>query len=292
MILTVCADKGSPGVSTVATVLSMLWPGERVLLEADPSGGDAALRLRTPRGGLLARQLTIRGLSVDARGGRLPASMLAYAQPTSIGVPVIPAADMRSEDLALITRQWPAVAAAAASWPGTVIADLGRLQHDSAAGAVAAASTIVLLICRGTPEGLYHLRERAAALVSRLGQGPHGRSPLMVAVICPARQHPARLGELQAVLAADAGTCAVPVAGWIAQDPRGVQALREGELGKRLTGSELMRSARSVTETLLSCWPQAHPGAPDHASGTGLAPVAAGAAGPPLGPSINAGGWS
>ena len=41
MIVTVCADKGSPGVSWTATVLGMVWPGERVLLEADPSGGDA-----------------------------------------------------------------------------------------------------------------------------------------------------------------------------------------------------------------------------------------------------------
>jgi hypothetical protein len=67
---------------------------------------------------------------------------------------------MRTEDFALIARQWPAVASAADRWPGTVIADLGRLQEDSSAGPVAAVSTIVLLIARATPEGLYHLRER------------------------------------------------------------------------------------------------------------------------------------
>lgn len=39
MIVTVCADKGSPGVSTTAAALGMVWPGERVVLEADPSGG-------------------------------------------------------------------------------------------------------------------------------------------------------------------------------------------------------------------------------------------------------------
>jgi hypothetical protein len=164
----VCADKGSPGVSWTATVLGMVWPGERVQLEADPSGGDAVLRLRTPEGQLLARQPALRGLAVDARSGNLPTSLLSYAHSTSLGVPVIPATDMRTEDFALIARQWPAVASAADRWPGTVIADLGRLQEDSSAGPVAAVSTIVLLIARATPEGLYHLRERASTLANRL----------------------------------------------------------------------------------------------------------------------------
>jgi hypothetical protein len=83
VIVTVCADKGSPGVSWTATVLGMVWPGERVLLEADPSGGDAVLRLRTPEGQLLARQPALRGLAVDARSGNLPTSLLSYAHQTS-----------------------------------------------------------------------------------------------------------------------------------------------------------------------------------------------------------------
>ncbi len=46
MIVSVCADKGAAGVTTLATVLAMVWPTERVLLEADCSGGDLAFRLR------------------------------------------------------------------------------------------------------------------------------------------------------------------------------------------------------------------------------------------------------
>ena len=153
MIVTVCADKGSPGVSWTATILGMVWPGERVLLEADPSGGDAVLRLRTPEGQLLPRQPALRGLAVDARSGNLPTSLLSYAHPTSLGVPVIPATDMRTEDFALIARQWPAVAAAADRWPGTVIADLGRLQEDSSAGPVAAVVEDRVADRRATPEG-------------------------------------------------------------------------------------------------------------------------------------------
>jgi hypothetical protein len=288
VIVTVCSDKGSPGVSWTSTVLGMVWPGERVLLEADPSGGDMVLRLRTPEGQLLARQPTLRSLAVDARSGSLTTSPLSYAHQTSLGVPVIPATDMRTEDFARIARQWPAVASAADQWPGTVIADLGRLQEDSSAGPVAAASTIVLLIARATPEGLYHLRERASALTARLGQGLHGRSPLTVAVICPAREHAARLRDVKVHLAAEATTSTVPVAGWIAEDERSVQALREGQLTKKLTGGDLVKSVGDLARTLLAWWPPALAAStePWHGVQPNYAPGTSGA------PPMNVGGWS
>jgi hypothetical protein len=290
VIVTVCADKGSPGVSWTATVLGMVWPGERVLLEADPSGGDAVVRMRTPEGQLLARQPALRGLAVDARSGNLPTSLLSYSHQTSLGVPVIPATDMRTEDFALIARQWPAVATAADRWPGTVIADLGRLQEDSSAGPVAAVSTIVLLIARATPEGLYHLRERASTLAARLGQGAHGRSPLTVAIICPAREHTARLRDVKVHLAAEASTSTIPVAGWIAEDGRSVQALREGQVTKKLIGGELFKSARELSQTLMAWWPPAEHSATQPVSfPTAQAPAAPGTPGAPR---MNVGGWS
>ncbi|MCW2528610.1 MAG: hypothetical protein JWM76_3470 [Pseudonocardiales bacterium] len=263
MIVTVCADKGSPGVSTTATVLAMVWPGDRVLLEADPSGGDASLRMRTPDGELLARQPALRGLAVDARSATLPMSLPSYAHQTSLGVPVIPATDMRTDDFALIARQWPAIAAAAHHWTGTVIADLGRLQEGSTAGPVAAMSTIVVLIARATPEGLYHLRERATVLTARLGQGLQGRSPLTVAVLCPAREHEARLRDVRTHLAAEASTSTIPVSGWIADDAPTVRAMRQGQLTRKLARSDLVQSARELVATLLSTWPPSELRQPD-----------------------------
>lgn len=289
MILTVCAAKGAPGVSTTATVLGMVWPGQRVLLEADPSGGDAALRLRTADGGLLARQPTVRALAVDARGGSLPNSVAAYAQQTSLGLPVIAAADLRGEDFTRIAVHWPAVATACAGWPGTVLADVGRLGEDSPTGWLAAASAVVLLVGRPTVEGLYHLAAMAGVLAARLGQGPYGRPPLSVALICRPREHEARLRELAALLAADPNTAAVPVAGWLADDPRGVAALRDGLPTRRLTGSELLTSARVLAQTLLAGCPQA----PDE---TGTAepsavPTATALPGVLSAPAVGAGGW-
>lgn len=261
MIVSICADKGSPGVTTAATALAMAWAGELVVLEADTSGGDLALLVRTPLGELLPARPSVRSLAVDARSGAVPGSLAAYAHDTSLGIPVIPATDMRSDDFAMIANQWVAVAAAAQRWQGTVIADLGRLQESNPAGALAASSSVVLLIGRSTPAGLYHLRERAGALVTRLGQGEYGRSPLAVAVICPPREHRARVQDVRAILAADPATSAIPVAGWLADDPKAVAALRAGQVTKKLVNSDLIRSARQLAATLqaLSSSAREHP---------------------------------
>jgi hypothetical protein len=191
---------------------------------------------------------------------------------------------MRTEDFTLIARQWPAIATAAAQWPGTVIADLGRLQEDSSTGPIAAASSIVLLIARATSEGLYHLRERAGALAARLGQGVHGRSPLAVAIMCPARERAARLRDVRAHLAAEAATSVIPVAGWIAEDEGSVHALRDGAFTKRLNSGTLFTSAREITHALQAWYPPGSLGGAPHGQ-TGRATTTSA-------PRMNVGGWA
>ena len=46
VIVSVCSDKGSPGVTTLATVLGLVWPGRRAVVEADTAGSDLSFRLR------------------------------------------------------------------------------------------------------------------------------------------------------------------------------------------------------------------------------------------------------
>lgn len=256
MILTICSDKGSPGVSTAAVALSVMWPGERVLLEADPSGGDLSLRLRTPQGENLPLDRAVTSVAADAREG-LPAGALArYAQQTSLGFPVL-LGPMSAEGFEPITRLWPQVASAAHAWPGTVIADLGRLQLRHASSPVAAASTTVLLLTRAaTSEDLFHVRQRAHELAGRLGQGPHGRSPLVVAVVGGSRAAPGRVAQVQQALAAQATTSTVPVAGFIAQDEKATAMLRDGLVTKRLLGSDLLKSAKELVQTLTHWFPE------------------------------------
>jgi hypothetical protein len=255
MILAVCADKGSPGVTTLATALGVVWPIDRVVLEADPSGGDVAFRLRSPRGQFLDPNRSVLDVAADAREG-LPAGVLAqYAEATSLGVPVLKGR-LSPEAFAPMARLWPHVAAEAHTWPGTVIADLGRLHPGNAAGPVAGQATAVLLVTRLGVEALYRVRDRAAELAARLGLGHHGLSPLSVVVVCPRRSHSSAVRQVRQVLAVDGSTSTIPVAGFVAEDPRGVETLWSPQPSKRLLGTELMRSVHTLAETLLAWWPR------------------------------------
>ncbi len=256
MILTICSDKRSPGVTTAAVALSVTWQAERVLMEADPSGGDLALRLRTPNGENLALDRSVTSLAADAREVMPPGAFARYAQPTRLGFPVL-LGPMSAEGFEPLARLWPRVASAAHTWPGTVIADLGRLQLRHASSPLAATSTTVLLLTRaGTSEDLFHVRQRAHELAARLGQGPHGRSPLVVAVVAPSRNDRGQVGRVQQALAAQATTSTIPVAGSLAYDERAVDALREGLLTKRLLGSDLLNSAMDLGQTLTGWFPE------------------------------------
>src|SRR5699024_12520641 len=44
-MVTVSSVKGSPGVTTTALLIGALWPRPITAIEADPSGGDIALRM-------------------------------------------------------------------------------------------------------------------------------------------------------------------------------------------------------------------------------------------------------
>jgi hypothetical protein len=280
VILAICADKGAPGATTLAMALGVVWPVQRVLLEADPSGGDLAFRLRDRQSGELASEPTVMSLAADAREGLPAGSLAGYAQRTSLGVPVL-LGPLSAEGFEPMARLWPQVAAEAQRWPGTVIADLGRLQLRHAAGPVAAAATGVLLVMRANSrEDLYHGRDRAGELAGRLGQGPHGRSPLAVAVVCPSRDGRRAVGEVRQVLVSQAASSTIPVLGFLAEDVRGVAGLRAGELSRRLLGSELIRSARTLAESLLGWWPPLSPDSAVQPDSPGRTPSAAAAKSP------------
>ena len=70
MILAVAADKGSPGASTLATALALVWPGRRLLVETDPAGGTAGFRLHhRDTGELLQPDPSLAALAAAARLG-------------------------------------------------------------------------------------------------------------------------------------------------------------------------------------------------------------------------------
>lgn len=256
MIISVCADKGAPGVTTLATALGLVWPDpQRLVLEADTSGGDLAFRSQHADGDrLLDPQPSVMTLAADARGV-LPSEGLArYAQPTTLGVPVIPA-PMSADAFTPLSRLWPRVAETAASWPGVAIADLGRLQPGDVALPVTQASIAVVLLVRADLPGLYRLRERAVELAATIGTGGGDRTPVVVVV----RSKPGGTGkdavrQVRQVL--DSVGSPVPIAGLFGEDPAGAALLQAGQPTRKLLGSDLVTSTQSLAKTLREWWPQ------------------------------------
>ena len=190
----------------------------------------------------------------------MPAESIAqFSQQTSLGFGVVPGA-LTAEAYAPMARLWPQVATICAQWSGTAIADLGRMQPGNPALTVARASSAVLLVARPSLEGLYHLRDRVTELSGMVGDSSRERNPLAVVVVAPARDKSRSTDEVKRML--DAAGSPVPVAGFIAADPKGADALWEGVRTKKFEKSALLSSARELTQTLLAWWPELYGAGP------------------------------
>ena len=175
VIVGVCSDKGSPGVTTLAVALGLVWPGEQCLvIECDPSGGVLSFRMQHAEvGGLLQPEPTVASLASVVRRGLSGDGLRRFCQPTTLGVPVIPG-PLTAQRWVPVRGLWPQIAKELADWSGTVIADLGRMQPGNAALPVAQAASAVLLVGHADVEGLFGLRDRAGvvgACAGRPGQG-------------------------------------------------------------------------------------------------------------------------
>ncbi len=261
MIVSVCADKGSPGVTTVAMVLGLVWPGRRVVVEADTAGSDLSFRLRPATtngvlGGRLAPDPSVAVLATAARLGLTDAGPLPYTQDTSLGVSVVPGV-LSADRFRALRALWPQLATQLAAWSGTAIVDLGRLTPASPVLPVGRASAVVLLLTPATLEGLYHVRDRVAELSGTLGDPGRARPSLGVVVTGELRDRRSSVEQVRQVLASIGSPA--PVIGFVAHDPAGAKGLWAGELTRRFAGSELVRSVRATAEAVLAGWPELLP---------------------------------
>jgi hypothetical protein len=170
---------GSPGVTTAALALSLGWPGQVILAECDPSGGDILAGLFAghlpARTGLLALAIEA-GQSPDAaaaalwtqlielddeRGRLLLAGISDPRQGTGLG----PA--------------WPVLAATLAAQPADVIADCGRLDVAGGPEPVLADARLVVLVLRPSLRQVSRARARVEMLTQILG----GTSRLAVLLV-------------------------------------------------------------------------------------------------------------
>ena len=167
-LIAVASVKSSPGVTTTALALAAMWPAQRrLLLEADPAGGDLGPWLGLPPAPGLV------GLAAAARHDHGGESVWQHAQQVADGLYVVVApvgAEQASACLSTLTGT--GMASQFTNQSGVVVADCGRLDPGSPALVIAAHADLTLLLVRPLVSELSHLAPRIAALTAaglRLG---------------------------------------------------------------------------------------------------------------------------
>lgn len=239
--------KGSPGATTAVLALAAVWPDPVVVAECDPAGSDLAYRLRTAAGTPFQREPSILSLAAASRqlpGGRPAETRIGgYCQTAAGGLAVL-RGPLSPEQAAGLVPYWPLIASSLAAGPATVLADVGRLHSDSPAMPVVLAADVVVLVARASAEGLAHLRDRVEQMPRALATAKSA-PPLAAVMVAEARRGEQAVQHAEEVLAHTG--LPVRVAGWIAVDRHGVDALSTGARRRR---SLLLRTARSVAAEL------------------------------------------
>jgi hypothetical protein len=253
VIIVVGSDKGSPGASTLALLLGMGWPGERLVAELDPRGADLPYRVTAAGGQPLASSPTITTLAIDTRPGAPRRPLLIYTQPAACGAPLL-VGETSANRFARIMTQLPAIGDAFAAWSGTVIADLGCVQLSNPTLPIARAAAVVVLVTRADTASLGHLRERVEEIGGEIGGAHRLRSPLAVVVRTEGRdgnQAQTRVGKLLASVGSPA-----TVLGVLPDDPVSAAAVCAGPPTKRLARSSLITAAGEISSRLRTTWPE------------------------------------
>lgn len=251
-LVAVASVKASPGVTTTALALAAAWPARRrLLIEADPSGGDLGPWLGLPAAPGLA------SLAAAARHDHRQALIWHHAQELAAGLHVIVApAGAGQAGACLSTLAATSVLAPVTSGPAVVVADCGRLDPGSPAMAVAAQASLTLLVTRPYVSDLSHLAPRLAVLSSA-----GIRAGLLLA---PADRPPQPAYGTQEI----ASTLGIPVQAVIPQDPRAAAQLIEGRGVLAAGRSPLVQAIADLAAALDtdSSWPPA-PGPQDQYPG-------------------------
>jgi hypothetical protein len=235
-LVALASAKGSPGVTTAATVLSALWPRPVVLAECDPSGSDLVIRMTGPGGAPLNADRGLVSLAAAGRKGLDDEVIMAHTQQLDGGLDAL--VSVRApEQIGGMGGLWVPLGAALNNMYGVdVLADCGRIGPASPQLPIVQAARLVVLVCTATGSSVAHLRERLSAL------SHHVDAQLGVLVIADPKRRDA-VKQVWGVL----DQMSVPVRHrWhLAWDPAGA-AFFEGEGIGRLDRSNLIRTARSV----------------------------------------------
>lgn len=242
-LLAIASAKGSPGVTTAAALFAALWPRPSLVVEADPSGGDIALRLPGPDGQPLDPQVGLLSLVAAGRRSLYPQLVQHHVQQVVGGQDVV--CGVTSPEQAAGLNQWPQLGGLFAELPGVdTIADLGRIGATTPQNALLANASSLLMLVDTVPSNVVHLRERLRRVEESSG-GPIG-VPLHVAVVAPPKRTRAVREVHEALERAE-----IELAGahHLAFDPTGARFFL-GQVVGNPDRTALVRSARPVVEEL------------------------------------------
>jgi hypothetical protein len=214
--------RGAPGATTVALAVAS-WLDDAVLVEADPDGGVLALRYGLGREPGLVTLAASRGT-----GG-----LLDYAQRLPGGVAVVAAPESASRAGHLWRAGGTGIADSLQRAEHPVVVDAGRLSPTSPALPVVETASWIGIVCRPVAEQLI----AAADTVQRLD-----RSDAAVGLVL--------VGERPYTSADVTRQLGCLVLGVIDHDPRAAAAMEHDGGSRVLRRSALLRSARSLAETV------------------------------------------
>jgi MinD-like ATPase involved in chromosome partitioning or flagellar assembly len=159
-LIALASVKGSPGCTTTALALAAAWPApERLLLEADPGGGDLGPWLDLPQAPGLV------GLAAAARHDQNGETIWDHAQQIADGLHVVVApVGAEQASACLDTLAATAIRHLPGRGPGVTIADCGRLDPGSPALRIAMEADLTLLLVRPQVSDLAHLAPRIPGL--------------------------------------------------------------------------------------------------------------------------------
>jgi len=237
-LIAVMSAKGAPGATTTSLLLANLWPRPTVVVDADPLGGDIALRLTGEHGPLQAERGLMSLLPAARRG--LTAGLVVQHTQTAVGgqkvVPGLPG----PEQAVAVAPMWPGLADAFAQVPDhDVFVDVGQLHGRSPHLPLVERAVALLCVYRPTAWSVVHARRRLESLQDLLRP-----RQTVVGIVCVSDPDEPAAAREAAYGVAD-GLDWITDLGTIALDPKTV-AMYEGGTVYRPERSLLARSGAAV----------------------------------------------
>lgn len=245
-LVAVCCDRGAPGSTTTALALGCVAPGPTVVVEADPYGGDLAVRCTPPGGGAFPRTPTVLTLATEARTSITPELVAGKAQEFTGWTRIVPG--HFSAEQAAGVKNWTPLAQALRASAWRVVVDLGRIHSSSPTLPIAAAADVVVMVTRPEMGAVLHLRDRLERLAPVLAGIRNAPPVVLPVVVTPKRVAAGVVDQVSQMLAQSSAAGVVAGVGWIALDPDGVAQMHEGRVRGKDARTQLLRSAAALND--------------------------------------------